>query len=114
MDGNPLPGVIVTLNQCDGVRETVSDAEGRYSFAEVGDDYSLSVAMDGLAVSTIRGTSIEMRLSRTNEAICVDCCDDSWDCHPDPAPTTSWVPRVTHLPIARGIAGALDLAPGVH
>src|SRR4051794_15038495 len=32
MDGNPLPGVTITVNQCDGVRQTVSDFDGRYYF----------------------------------------------------------------------------------
>jgi hypothetical protein len=114
LNGDPLPGAVVTVSQADGIHRTVTDFNGRYRFEQIRGDYSLSAELEGLTVESVHGTSIEMRLSQTAEEICLDCCDDGWDCRPDPQPAASWTPRITHLPVARGIAGAMDLAPGVH
>ena len=114
LNGDPLPGAVVTLSQADGIHHTVTDVNGRYRFDDVRGQYSLSAELEGLTMESVHGTAIEMRLSRTAKEICVDCCDDGWDCRPDVPPAASWTPSITHLPVARGIAGAMEIAPGVH
>lgn len=113
-DGTPLPGATVILTCENGAkRVTVSDAEGRYHFDGVVGRYTLGVEMPGFAVRKTEGTTIEMK-SSIQESVCRGFCDDGWDHRPFDEPAKFSVPRAMKLPVPRGIAGAIALAPGVH
>ena len=113
-DGTPLPGATVILTCEDGAkRVTVSDAEGRYHFDGVEGPYTLGVEMTGFAVRKTDGTTIDMK-SSIQESICRDFCEDGWDHRPFEDPAKFSAPRAMKLPVPRGIAGAMALAPGVH
>jgi hypothetical protein len=113
-DGTPLPGATVILTSGNGVkRVTVSDMNGRYRFDRVEGPYKVDVEMTGFAVLKSEGTTIEMKAA-IQEPVCHDFCDDGWDQRPGDQPAKFSPPRAMRLPVSRGFAGALDLAPGAH
>jgi len=111
-DGTPLPGATVVLTSENGVkRVTVSDVNGRYRFDRVEGPHKVDVEMPGFVVQKSEGTTIEMKAA-IQESACRDFCDDGWDHHLGDQPAKFSPPRAMRLPVARGFAGALDLAPG--
>ena|ERR1041385_2602524 len=115
LGGLPLPGATVTLVDLGGVpRVAVSDMNGEYHFDNVLLPYTVTAEMENMIVTEVQGTTIHMKLGPNAESSCENCpC--TFACLPLAAEHAQYtVPFPKALPITRGFAGALALAPGVH
>jgi hypothetical protein len=123
-EGNPLPGVSVTISSpnMQGTRTSVTNAAGGFSFGALPPgDYTVRYELQGMQTATKRVTvglaqsaraDVEMRLSAVAEAITVTAAA------PATAETTEVQTNLTgelidQLPVARTPAAIASLAPGV-
>ncbi|HVR40975.1 MAG TPA: TonB-dependent receptor, partial [Thermoanaerobaculia bacterium] len=124
LDGNPLPGVTVTISSpaLIGTRTSVSDVNGNYNFAAIPPGtYTVKFEMESMQTVTrtsqvtLSGTgraNAEMKLTAVAEAITVTASA------PAVLETTEIQSNVqqelvNHLPIQRTLQAATSLAPGV-
>jgi outer membrane receptor protein involved in Fe transport len=124
MDGNPMPGVTVTISSpaLQGRRTAVTDNNGSYHFPALPPgEYTVKFEMDGM--STITRTArvglartervdATMRMSSVAEAITVTASAPAV-LETTEVQTNIEAELVENLPIARTLQGAVSLAPGV-
>ncbi len=125
MDGNPLPGVTVTISSpaLQGTRTAVTDVNGNYNFAALPPgDYTVRFEMESMQTVTrtqrvglgqTGRVDAEMRLTAVAEAITVTASA------PAVLETTEVQTNITgelidDLPIARTLIATSTLAPGVN
>jgi outer membrane receptor protein involved in Fe transport len=125
MDGNPLPGVTVTISSpaLQGTRTAVTDVNGNYNFAALPPgDYTVRFEMESMQTVTrtqrvglgqTGRVDAEMRLTTVAEAITVTASA------PAVLETTEVQTNITgelidDLPIARTLIATSTLAPGVN
>lgn len=63
-EGEPLPGVLVTIIGDPGSRTTITNEEGRYRLLDLSPGaYSLTAELEGF--NTVKESNIEVRLGQT-------------------------------------------------
>ena len=124
MDGNPLPGVTVTISspQMQGTRTAVTDVNGNYNFTSIPPgQYTVRFEMESM--QTVTRTShvglgqtgrsdAEMRLTAVAEAITVTASAPAV-LETQEVQTNLTQQLVEDLPIARNFAAQANLAPNV-
>ena len=124
MDGNPLPGVTVTIGSpaLQGVRIATTDTNGNYNFAALPPgDYNVAFEMESMqsasssAHVTLGGTAranATMRVSALAQAITVTASAPAV-LETQEVQTNIQAKLIEDLPIGRTILETITLAPGV-
>lgn len=124
-DGEPLPGVTVTITSpsLQGVRVTTTSVNGGYiqPFLPAG-DYSVTYALDGfatverevrLSAAVTTRSDIQLELATVTEEIVVTGMQAEISESITGSSTYTW-DEIEQLPVARDVDEAVQMTPGVH
>lgn len=125
MDGNPLPGVTVTISspEMQGTRIAVADANGRAVFPAIPSGaYNVQVQMEGLQQTT-RNTrvllgqtavlDVDMKLAAVSESMTVTAEAPLLDTTTTSLDTNLGERAIESLPTGRNYSSIVQVAPGV-